>query len=83
MTLPAAELERVVRVLRAGGVVACPTETFVGLLADAANQAAVERVCQLKGRDAGNPIALLLPSIDALSLVAAEVSAGARALADR
>ena len=33
MTLTAAELARAVRVLRAAGVVACPTETFVGLLA--------------------------------------------------
>ena len=32
-----------VDVLRRGGVVACPTETWLGLLADARSEAAIER----------------------------------------
>lgn len=42
--------------LRAGGVVAFPTETVYGLGADALSAAAVERVFALKGRPAHNPL---------------------------
>lgn len=42
--------------LRAGGVVAFPTETVYGLGADALNEAAVERVFKLKGRPPTNPL---------------------------
>lgn len=69
-----------VRVLREGGVVACPTETWLGFLADARNEAAVERVAMLKGRPADMPIALLLPFAESLDTVALAPSAAARAL---
>lgn len=68
-----------VTMLRAGGVVACPTETLVGLLADARSFSAVQRVVDVKRRGP-EPIALLLPSIDQLGLVAIDVSDAARAL---
>jgi L-threonylcarbamoyladenylate synthase len=42
--------------LRAGGLVAFPTETVYGLGADAFDAAAVERVFALKGRPATNPL---------------------------
>ena len=42
--------------LRAGGVVAFPTETVYGLGADASNPRAVARVFALKGRPANNPL---------------------------
>src|SRR5688572_5457056 len=42
--------------LRAGGVVAFPTETVYGLGADAFNEQAVARVYELKGRPARNPL---------------------------
>jgi L-threonylcarbamoyladenylate synthase len=74
-------IEAAVRALRAGGVVACPTETFVGLLADARNSTAVERVCALKGRDPNSPIGVLIPSADALLSVVAHVPARAQLLA--
>lgn len=83
MTAPfiAAELERLAGVLRAGGVVACPTETFVGLLANALDAAAVLEVCRLKGRAADQPIGVLLPDLAALDVVALEVPERARELA--
>ena len=67
--------------LRAGRVLVCPTETQLGLLADALSEAAVARVSAIKRRPASEPIALLLPSEDALSLVATEVPQAALALA--
>ncbi|HVZ94202.1 MAG TPA: L-threonylcarbamoyladenylate synthase [Phycisphaerales bacterium] len=42
--------------LRAGGVVAFPTETVYGLGADALNADAVRRVFALKGRPSNNPL---------------------------
>jgi L-threonylcarbamoyladenylate synthase len=69
-----------VEVLERGGVVACPTETWLGLLADARNEKAVERVAELKGRPADMPIALLLPGAHAVPEVAVAPSAPALAL---
>lgn len=66
------DLAAFVEVLRGGGVVACPTETWLGLLADATSERAVARVVELKARPTHLPIALLLPDAAAM----AEVSAG-------
>ena len=74
------ELDALVRVLDEGGVVACPTETWLGLLADARNQKAVERVAKLKGRPPDMPIALLLPDASAVAAVAEPPSAAAQGL---
>jgi len=46
--------------LQRGDVIAFPTETLYGLGADALNPSAVEKVFQLKGRDAANPIPVLI-----------------------
>ena len=73
-------LTRLVRVLEQGGVVACPTETWLGLLADARNEEAVARVAELKGRPADMPIALLLPDAESAARVAKPASGAAQAL---
>ena len=64
------DLARLVEVLKRGGVVACPTETWLGLLADARDERAIEKVAALKGRPTDMPIALLVPSAEAVSEVA-------------
>ena len=74
------ELATLVEVLQRGGVVACPTETWLGLLADARNDAAIEKVARLKGRPADMPIALLLPDAGAIREVARPPSAEAERL---
>ena len=51
-----AAVRRAAELLRAGEVVALPTETVYGLAADALNPSAVERIFQIKGRPAHNPI---------------------------
>jgi L-threonylcarbamoyladenylate synthase len=83
VTQLSAELPALVALLRQGGVIACPTETLVGLLADALDVQAVARVCELKGRDPNQPIGVLLPDLAALSSVVAEVTPLARELARR
>lgn len=50
------ELAAAVRLLRAGELVAFPTETVYGLGADAANPAAVARIFAAKGRPADHPL---------------------------
>lgn len=52
----AAAVQRAAELLRAGEVVALPTETVYGLAANALNAAAVARIYEIKGRPAHNPI---------------------------
>lgn len=47
-------------VVSSGGVIAFRTDTFYGLGADPLNAAAVKRVWELKGREEGKPILLLI-----------------------
>ncbi len=48
--------KRAVDILRAGGLVALPTETVYGLAADAANDDAVKKIYAAKGRPTHNPL---------------------------
>lgn len=50
------EVRRAAQVLRAGGLVAFPTETVYGLGADAANAQAVAKLYAAKGRPADHPV---------------------------
>jgi L-threonylcarbamoyladenylate synthase len=68
MTAPdATAIARAVQVLRAGGLVAMPTETVYGLAADAAQPAAVRAIFTAKGRPADHP--LIVHVADAAALV--------------
>ncbi|MFT5449442.1 MAG: L-threonylcarbamoyladenylate synthase [Gammaproteobacteria bacterium] len=53
------EVRRMANLLRAGGVIAYPTEGVYGLGCDPLNQAAVERILRLKGRSAGKGLILI------------------------
>lgn len=65
-------LAKACAVLRAGGVVAFPTETYYGLAVDPFNQAALSRLFALKGRAVDKPVLLIVDSPSQLaSLVAA------------
>lgn len=50
------EIRRAAKILRAGGLVAFPTETVYGLGADASSAAAVARLYAAKGRPADHPV---------------------------
>ena len=52
----AAAVKRAADVLRAGGVVALPTETVYGLAANALDEKAVAQIFRIKGRPANNPV---------------------------
>lgn len=76
-------IDEAVRVLRAGGVVALPTETVYGLAADSANVEAVRRIFAVKGRPAGHPLIVHLPNAAALPLYAADNPCALQRLAER
>jgi L-threonylcarbamoyladenylate synthase len=67
--------------LRAGGLVAFPTETVYGLGGDAGNAAAVQRIFEAKGRPADHPVIVHLADIDDLTRWARDVPERALALA--
>lgn len=60
-------IEEAVRVLEAGGVVAAATESFFGLLADATNPRAIDRLLSLKPRGADKGQPLMVPNAEVWS----------------
>jgi L-threonylcarbamoyladenylate synthase len=76
-----AEIERAAAILRAGGLVAFPTETVYGLGADASNPAAVAKIFAAKGRPQDHPVIVHLAGVELLPLWAGEVPAAAHELA--
>jgi tRNA threonylcarbamoyl adenosine modification protein (Sua5/YciO/YrdC/YwlC family) len=65
----AAQLDEIAEVLLAGGVVLLPTDTIYGLHALAADEAAVARIAELKGRDDQKPFVVLGASLAALEAI--------------
>lgn len=57
------DLDRAVTALRAGGLIALPTETVYGLGADASNEVAVRRIFAAKGRPATHPLIVHVASL--------------------
>jgi L-threonylcarbamoyladenylate synthase len=69
--------------LRAGGLVAFPTETVYGLGAHARDADAVGRIFAAKGRPADNPLIVHLPDVAAVGSVVAALTPLAEDLAHR
>jgi len=67
--------------LRAGRLVAFPTETVYGLGADARNPAAVRRIFDVKGRPADHPVIVHVADLDAARRWSSGMPDGACALA--
>lgn len=75
-------VERALDVLRNGGLVGLPTETVYGLAADAANEHAVRRIFEAKGRPADHPLIVHVAHAEQLSDWAATIPPAAAVLAD-
>jgi L-threonylcarbamoyladenylate synthase len=67
-------------VIRAGGVIAYPTDTVYGLGADPRNIDAVKALFAIKGREAGQPILLLIGDASAVADWASEITPAAERL---
>lgn len=70
-------------IIKAGGLVAVPTETVYGLAGNGLDVAAVERIYEVKGRPAVKPLALMVPGKAAMELYCEDIPDAAFALADR
>jgi len=77
------ELDAAVQALRAGELVAFPTETVYGLGANAQHAAAVQTIFAVKGRPADHPLIVHIDSARFLHRWAREVPAAAARLAER
>ena len=75
------EVARAAEILRAGGLVAFPTETVYGLGADASSAAAVARLYAVKGRPADHPVIVHFASAERAFEWTRDASGAAKALA--
>ena len=57
------KLKLAVKVLKEGGIVSYPTETFYGLAVDPFNKKAAERIYRIKGRDFRQPLLLIISEV--------------------
>ncbi len=74
-------VDRAVEILKAGGLVALPTETVYGLAADAENELAVRRIFAVKGRPSSHPLIVHLGAVAQLSQWARAIPKAAQQLA--
>lgn len=53
-------VSQIVKELKRGGVIVCPTDTVYGLIADATNKKAVEKVFKIKKRPRNKPLPIFV-----------------------
>ncbi|MFQ5346916.1 MAG: L-threonylcarbamoyladenylate synthase [Rhodothalassiaceae bacterium] len=77
----ATAIARAAEILRAGGLVALPTETVYGLAADATNATAVAAIFAAKGRPRFNPLICHVPDVAAATALVEAGPLAARLMA--
>lgn len=70
------------KILKAGGVVAIPTETVYGLAANAFNNEAVKKIFIAKGRPSDNPLIVHISQVDEIYALVHDFTAEAQKLAE-
>lgn len=73
----------IISVLQAGRIIAIPTDTVYGLACDMSNDAAVQKIYELKGRPAEKALPIFIESPEALDDFGAEIRLAARELAQK
>lgn len=76
------EIQKAVKILKSGGLVAFPTETVYGLGADAKNDDAIHKIFQTKKRPIDHPLIVHLADVSQISEWAVEISPLALRLAE-
>lgn len=69
-------------IIKAGGLVAFPTETVYGLGGDALNPASSRKIYEAKGRPSDNPLIVHIADIEALDDIVLEIPEEARRLTE-
>jgi len=64
------EINRVVDIIRKGGIVAYPTDTFYGIGCDLMNKKAIEKIYAIKQRDKSKPFSFICSDLKNISLYA-------------
>ena len=77
------ELLEAAEILRAGGLVAFPTETVYGLGANALDEKAAKKIYAAKGRPSDNPLIAHISCIDELPALVREIPEAGRLLAEK
>lgn len=77
------DIEKAAGIIRAGGLVAVPTETVYGLAGNGLDEAAVEKIYEVKGRPAVKPLSLMVAGADAFERYCTDVPEAAYTLAAR
>ena len=67
------KIDRAVSLLRSGGLVAFPTETYYGLAVDPFNESALKRLFKVKRRPRVKPVLVLISGMNQLSTLAENV----------
>jgi L-threonylcarbamoyladenylate synthase len=80
---PREALAAAAAILRSGGLVAFPTESFYGLGADALDRRALARVFSVKGRPESKPLLVLVDSVAMAEGLVLDVPPGVRELMAR
>jgi len=80
-TQPAA-IHQAIEHVRAGGLIAFPTDTVYGLGCGLFNTQGILRLYEIKGRDSAKAIAVLLADMDQIDKITTELSRGAVRLAE-
>ena len=77
------DIKRAISLLKAGELVAIPTETVYGLAGNALNSAAVAKIFDAKNRPHFDPLIIHVPGLEAVGQYAADIPDQARELAGR
>jgi L-threonylcarbamoyladenylate synthase len=75
-------ITRAAAIVSRGGVIAYPTETIYGLGVDAANEKAIRRIFEIKGRNFNNPISVIIADQKDVYPLVRKVSLAAQMLMD-
>jgi L-threonylcarbamoyladenylate synthase len=62
--LPKESLDKIVQILKEGGLIVYPTETAYGIGCDVFNEAAVKRIFVIKQRASNQPLPVIVKSLD-------------------
>ena len=69
------DIRRIIRVLRRGGLIVFPTDTFYGLGGDGLSPTAIRRVYDLKSRQANKPLLVLVSDLNMVRRLARDIPA--------
>ena len=75
-------MKKIVEVIKCGGVVIMPTDTIYGIIADATNESAIQRVYEMKKRNENKAMLMLVNSIEMLEKYVSSINDVERKLID-